>query len=254
MLQYDAHTHTCFSDGKDTIADMLNQAVKLELSAVAITDHFDPNDPKAEISQLDSKMLAAHFAKIKRLAESLPIKVLCGVETTPFPDGKLALDDETAARCDLIITSCHYIPYEGTITVGDYFNDRYWGCFQEVLLAMALGEGTILGHSEDYLPIKAMIEGLNTTFAQRREICREIADRYLDRHFIQKLTVNLKQSGKACELHCETETPRGWVIDYMSRNGVIFSPGSDAHSVRHIGKVQFAFQMAERYGLKLLTL
>ncbi len=251
MKHVDYHTHTTFSDGTGTIREMLAKAAELGLDTIAITDHFDLNDPRPHISNITADALLNHFAEIKEAAHDFSTNVLCGIETTPLPGGKLDITDDVRKSCDLIITSCHYMKYDGIINPGEFFNDRYWEQFKEIVLETALAEGDIFGHVEEYLPIKEMIEGLNTTFAQRREICRSIADRYFDRPFFEKLTDNLKKSGKACELHCETSTPREHVIEYMSRNGIRFTPGSDAHTVNHLGKVDWAYAMAEKYGFTL---
>ncbi len=251
---YDYHVHTDFSDGKNTLDEMLEAAKQAGLEAVAITDHFDPNDPRPSISDLKTELLLEQFAQIRQLSGHGGLRLLRGIETTPLPDGRLDIPEDVMAGLDIVITSCHYIPYEGEMIPGEIFCDPYWQRFQEILLNMAAGEGTVLGHSEEYLPIQPLLQGVKTTFEQRREICRSIADRYMGRPFIEKLTENLLKSGKACELHCATSSPRGWVIEYMARRGVRFSPGSDAHGAAYIGKVEFAFQMAERYGLTLLHL
>ncbi len=46
---YDYHTHTAFSDDSDTpMTDMLDQAVRLGLAEIAVTDHYDPGYPDPE--------------------------------------------------------------------------------------------------------------------------------------------------------------------------------------------------------------
>lgn len=48
-MLFDYHTHSAFSDDSDTpLKDMLDQACRLGLSEIAVTDHFDPGYPDPE--------------------------------------------------------------------------------------------------------------------------------------------------------------------------------------------------------------
>ncbi len=48
-MLYDYHTHSSFSDDSDTpLRDMLDQACRLGVSEIAVTDHFDPGYPDPE--------------------------------------------------------------------------------------------------------------------------------------------------------------------------------------------------------------
>jgi histidinol phosphatase-like PHP family hydrolase len=245
MRKADFHTHTTFSDGHNSIHEVLEAAARASIEVLAITDHFDPNDYRPAIAGLTEPALLDHFRAIREAARNYDLQVLCGVETTPLPDGSLALSPGAITQCEVIITSCHYLPYDGELKPGEFFNDRYWSVYKECMLAMADGAGHILGHCEDYLPIERLIHGLATTYTQRRTICLEIVNRYLDRPYIEKLAANLSRSGKMCELHCATQTPREWVARLLATKGVRFSPGSDAHAADQVGKTEWAYHFAD---------
>ncbi|MHA1257903.1 MAG: PHP domain-containing protein [Promethearchaeota archaeon] len=49
------HTHTIFSDGKNSIKDMVNKALKLGLNYLAITDHFTDSWKSGIITTLNSR-------------------------------------------------------------------------------------------------------------------------------------------------------------------------------------------------------
>ena len=244
MHKADFHTHTTFSDGRNSIREVIEAAAFASIEVLAITDHFDPNDYRPAIAGLTETALLHHFQSIREIARDYDMEVLCGVETTPLPDGTLALSPAVIAQCEVIITSCHYIPYDGELQPGEFFNDRYWSMYKDCMLAMAAGKGHILGHCEDYLPIERFIQGLGTTYPQRRSICLEIVKRYLDRPYIEKLAGNLKKSGKMCELHCATQTPREWAVRMLATEGVRFTPGSDAHAADQVGKTEWAYHSA----------
>lgn len=250
-MKCDYHTHTVFSDGRDTLESMLQGAQEAGLAVMAVTDHFDPNDPKPAIASLREEDLAAHFAHIRSLRETGSVRLLCGIETQPDGRGALPIRGALLRQCDVIVTSCHYLAYEGPLQPGQVMSDAYWDCFRETVLAIAEAPGDILGHCEEYLPIRPLLQGVQTTFAQRRAICREVADRYLHRGYVDALAQRLRARGKACELHCATMSPRPWVIERLAAQGVVFSPGSDAHERACAGQVDFAYRMAEQFGLTL---
>jgi putative hydrolase len=93
-LHYDAHTHTSFSDGKDSVADNIQAGVIAGLECMAITDHN-------WISGLD---MAAYLEAIHVAARSQPISVLAGVEATILDtEGQISLSSETAHDLQLVL-------------------------------------------------------------------------------------------------------------------------------------------------------
>ncbi|TFG01692.1 MAG: PHP domain-containing protein, partial [Promethearchaeota archaeon] len=60
------HTHTVFSDGKNSIKQMVTQAVKLNLNHLAITDHFSDSWKSNVIPTLNSaEKIEDYFIKIE---------------------------------------------------------------------------------------------------------------------------------------------------------------------------------------------
>ncbi|MFZ2538076.1 MAG: PHP domain-containing protein [Oscillospiraceae bacterium] len=246
----DYHIHTTFSDGEKDFKTVIDLAIQKGLTEIALTDHFDPNDESQRNQMATYSDLKEHFDGIRNYAKNKPISVLCGIETCTGFNGELTLQKDVIELCDIIITSPHYIEYEGICEQGDFFNDGYWNAYKQKVLNMASGGGHILGHPEGYLPIKPMgTQG--TTYESRQEICRTICDRYFDKDYIDELSKRLVKSHKACELHGATSTPREWVVKQMAENGVTFSVGSDAHAMNILGKCERAYELIEKYSLKL---
>lgn len=251
MIDY--HTHTNFSDGTNTPAAMVEEAVRRGITQLAVTDHYDLWDPDHCHKNHNPHALAKHFDEVAACAAGKPLRVYCGVETSTGMDGVLRLPPPVLRLCRLIITSVHYLDYNGPVEKGEYFNDGYWAAYKQKLLAQALGAGHVLGHPEAYLPLRPLLED-GTTFEDRLAICAGISQRYFDGAFIDALGDALVQSGKAYELHGVSGTPRQWVVHRLHAKGVRFSIGSDAHSLSKLGCNAQAMDMWREYGLKVLEL
>lgn len=250
MLDY--HVHTSFSDGEADVETVVRLAKERGVERLAITDHFDPFDPGPSLRRVThtAQALSDHFARIRSAAAAAGVDVYCGIETCTGPDGRLRLPEGVRELCDIVITSPHYVDYEGPLERGNYFTDGYWAAYKRLLLAQAAGEGDVLGHPEGYLPLGPLLAD-GTTYEGRKQICAAVCERYLDAAFIAKLADALCASGKACELHGATQTPRERTIRLLAQKGVAFSPGSDAHALNLLGQNGRALELAQRLSLRL---
>jgi len=91
---HDAHTHTTFSDGRNSVAEMVQMAEAVGLEALAITDHVRP----------DTSDLDLRIAEIRRAGEGSPVVVLPGAEV-PIMDasGRLGIGPSQADRLGLVL-------------------------------------------------------------------------------------------------------------------------------------------------------
>ncbi|MCD6361556.1 MAG: PHP domain-containing protein [Armatimonadetes bacterium] len=91
---HDAHTHTTFSDGRNTVAEMVQAAEAVGLEALAITDHVRP----------DTTDLDRHIAEIERVGEGSPVVVLPGAEA-PIMDttGRLGIGPSQVESLSLVL-------------------------------------------------------------------------------------------------------------------------------------------------------
>ena len=249
-MKIDWHVHSTFSDGADTVIALLEKAQSLRLESIAITDHFDPHDKELVNRAATEKDILKHFESIRALAASYPFEVFCGIETCSDANGTLLIDNNVLQCADIVITSPHYIEYEGQLTQGELMNDAFWAAYKQKVLKMAAGPGDVLGHAEAYLPFKPMLPPIST-FEERLQFSREIVDTYFDEEYIHLLGQALLSSGKAYELHGMSNSPRLWVIQHLHKMGVSFSIGSDAHSASNLGCNRRAWQIAEEMQLKI---
>jgi DNA polymerase (family X) len=104
-LQGDLHVHTDASDGRDTLARMVEAARLRQLRYLAITDH---GQHLGIVHGLDAGRLARQADAIDALNEKLTgIVVLKGAEVDILEDGSLALPDAVLARLDVVVIAIH---------------------------------------------------------------------------------------------------------------------------------------------------
>lgn len=247
----DWHTHSTFSDGELPVAEVMQVAAELGLESIAVTDHWDPADESLANRGLPESVLLEHLEAIRSAAREAGVVAFAGIETCAGADGRLPVSPQALAACDLVITSPHYFPYAGAPEKGDYFDRAYWEAYKEAVLVQAAAPGDVLGHPEGYLPLKPLLEA-GTTYEGRQAICRDIADLYFDDAWVDALGRRLAASGKACELHGATCTPRLRVVRRLRDLGVRFSVGSDAHARDLFGRNERALRLVRELGLTLI--
>ncbi len=98
-LRGDLHTHTRWSDGRNTVEEMASAARERGYAYLAICDHSH---------RLRDGALEAQAEEIESVAERVkPLKLLKGVEVNIRPDGSLDMDDDTLAGRDWVVASLH---------------------------------------------------------------------------------------------------------------------------------------------------
>jgi DNA polymerase (family 10) len=95
QIKGDLHSHTTYSDGRDSLEQMALAARERGYAYLAITDH-----PRGSLAEQD--------LEIDALNERLkPFKVLKGIEVNIRIDGSLSLPDDVLADRDWVIASLH---------------------------------------------------------------------------------------------------------------------------------------------------
>lgn len=104
-IRGDLHVHTRASDGKSTLAEMVEAAKARGYGYVGISDH----SKHATVAHgLDAGRLSAQIDEIDRLNAARPgIRVLKSCEVDILRDGKLDLPNAILARLDFVIGAIH---------------------------------------------------------------------------------------------------------------------------------------------------
>jgi DNA polymerase (family 10) len=98
-LRGDLHTHTTWSDGKDSLEAMATRAVERGYAYYAVCDHSH---------RLREGRLARQAEEIERLNECMPLRILKGIEVNIRAGGDLDVADEDLAGCDWVVASVHH--------------------------------------------------------------------------------------------------------------------------------------------------
>ena len=98
-LRGDLHTHTTWSDGKDSLEEMVAAAQARGYAYYAICDHSQ---------RLRGELLHQQAEQIDELNERVaPFRILKGIEVNIRPDGTLDVSEEELATRDWVVASVH---------------------------------------------------------------------------------------------------------------------------------------------------
>jgi DNA polymerase (family 10) len=98
-IRGDLHTHTTWSDGKDSLENMVAAAIARGYAYYAICDHSQ---------RLRGELLFQQSEQIDALNEIVaPFRILKGIEVNVRPDGTLDVSEEELATRDWVVASVH---------------------------------------------------------------------------------------------------------------------------------------------------
>ena len=103
-LRGDLHTHTDWSDGRESVETMVRAAADRGAEYHAVTDHATGPGMVGGVGLSDDE-LRDQVATIEDLDFSIP--VLTGVETNIDADGDLSTGDDVLAELDVVVASPH---------------------------------------------------------------------------------------------------------------------------------------------------
>ncbi|WP_430784916.1 DNA polymerase/3'-5' exonuclease PolX [Virgibacillus flavescens] len=104
-IRGDLHMHTTWSDGAQSLEEMVNQAREIGYDYIAITDH---SKFLRVANGLDETKLRKQRSEIERINDKYDdIHVFAGVEMDILPDGSLDFDNEFLKEMDFVIGAIH---------------------------------------------------------------------------------------------------------------------------------------------------
>ena len=104
-IRGDLHMHSAWSDGRDTIEEMVFASQQLGYEYVAITDHSERSLASRQLAAADIGRQRAEVEKVR--ARVKRVQVLHGIEVDIMHDGSLDFDDDQLAGFDIVLASLH---------------------------------------------------------------------------------------------------------------------------------------------------
>ncbi len=205
--------HTTYTDGKNSLTEMVQAARDHGYRYAAITDH---SKHVAMAGGLDSVRLRAQLKEIDRLNATLKnFIILKGIEVDILEDGRLDLPDDVLRELDLTVCSIHY-----------KFNLTSKQQTERILRAMDNRYFTILGHPTG----------------------RIINDRQPYQIDVERVLAAAKERG--CIMEINGQPDRLDLNDFYCRSAKTAGVGcvlnTDAHFTHHLGFMRFAVAQARR--------
>ena len=212
-LRGDLHAHTDWSDGRNTLQDMVAAAKAEGLEYFAITDH---SVSSTVANGLDRERLLEQVARVRELdAEVEGITLLVGSEVDIRRYGELDYPDEVLAQLDIVVASVH-----------SHFTLSEAEMTQRIVRAIENPFVNIIGHPTGRLRGRRPMYPLNI-----EEIIEAAAEHQ---------TV-LEINGSPSRLDLDPEFVR-----MAKKAGVLLAVNTDAHDIGLFARRQFGLNVARR--------
>lgn len=211
------HNHTTESDGRSSLAELIEVARDLGLSYLGIADH---SKSSFQANGLDEERLLAQSAAIRTLDASLDdIDLYAGNEVDILRDGTLDFADETLAQLDYVVASVHAS-----------FNLPEKEMTSRLIKAMENPHVTMLGHLSGRLLLRR--------------------DPYAVNH--EKVIDCAAETGTVIELNC---SPKRMDMDWRwwrraRDKGVKCALNPDAHHASGLQNLHFGIRVARKGWLR----
>lgn len=223
------HTHTVFSDGKNTVEEMVKQAINLGFSSIGISDHSETD---CDLSYcMRSRDYEKYFAEINRVKNlySDKIDVLTGME--------LDYCSEIDRRnFDYIISSVHYLIEKGNVYAIDHARDIQLDCinncfsgdqnafaekyYQTVIQNVRKNRPDIVGHI-DVITKYGVIDEQDEKY---KEIALSAVDEVMK--YCRVIEINTGAIFRKCRT---VPYPNPYILKRISENGGGVTINGDSH-------------------------
>lgn len=258
MQKFSLHTHTNslgIFDGQHSIEEMIEQAEKVGLEEIGISNHFCYH-PNAECLipilfndyQTMQKAISTNVDMIHRAADKSNIKVYAGLEVDFFPSNQWRTDFEKLLKTvdvDYLIGSFHFLRNKDESKVWNMYCykqctpapsieeqrqclDNYW---DNVVMEIESGYFDFIAHPDVYQNFPALKDLIDPTEGQWKVI------EALDKH---KHPYELNTSGWPKR---GMQNPATWMLKELAQRNVPIVISDDAHHRDRIGE---GFERAEQ--------
>lgn len=210
------HVHTTFSDGRNTVLEMLTAARDRGLTYVGLSDHSKTAAYAGGLTEAQLKLQQAEIAKQERAVA--PMRVFRGTEADILADGSIDYDRDTLATFDFVVASIH-----------SRFGMTKEEMTERILRALDNPFVTFLGHLTGRLLLSR--DGYTMDF-----------DRVFDRAAERGVMIEINGNPRRLDIDWR-------LIGRALDRGVRFSIHPDAHSIAEYGALRSGIWAARKAGL-----
>lgn len=212
-IRGDLHMHTTWSDGAQSLEEMVNQARSKGYEYIAITDH---SKFLKVADGLDEERLRRQREEIAKLNEKYAdIHIFAGVEMDILPDGTLDFSDDFLQELDFVIASIHSSFSQSQ----DVIMERLYHALENPYVSLiAHPTGRLIGRRDGYNPD------------------------------MEKLIQKAKETNTALEVNANPnrlDLNAKW-IRHAQETGVPLAINTDAHSYQMLEHMKYGIGTARR--------
>ncbi len=210
------HFHTTWSDGSNTLGEMVSEGMKLGFDYFAVCDH---SKTAAYAGGLREERVLLQDKEIKQLRKTLNVTLFHGVESDIVTDGSLDYPDDFLDHFDFIVASVH-----------SQFNLSEEDMTRRIIKAVEHPRTNVLGHPTGRLLLSR--DGYNVSMQKVIDACAA-----------NKTAIEINAHPHRLDLDWR------W-IPYALEKGCLFSINADAHSAEAIALTRYGIMIAKKGGLR----
>lgn len=260
MIKTNYHTHTEFCDGKESISEIAEEAIKKGFTILGFSSHSA--FPFASDWHIAPKEIQKYMNEVRSAKEKYRehLKILCGFEADFIPKiTKPSLsDDYSSLKPDFLIGSVHYLlTDEGNFTVDDTTEnvkrgiEKFYGnngkkCVQDYFEAeremLKTSDFTILGHADLIRKRNGKLNFFSENETWYRKEIKETAKEIAKRGVIVEINTGAISRGAMDDVY-----PSGEFLSILNELKVPVTISSDSHEKENL---DFAFDRALKAAIK----
>jgi len=210
------HWHTTYSDGRDTLETMLNEAVKLNFQFIAVCDH---SKSAAYANGLKEDRILLQREHLNKIQDQYKIKLFQGIESDILADGSLDYPQDFLSNFDFVVASIH-----------SRFNMDEKEMTARIIKAVENPFTDLLGHPSGRLLLSREPYKINT-------------EKIIDACVANKVAIEINAHPKRLDLDWR------WIY-YARDKGCLFSINADAHSTSEISYLKYGVMIGRKAGLR----
>ena len=212
-IKGDFHIHSNWSDGVNSIEELIVEAKNLEYEYIVVTDHTLIGKSKYEMKVKD---FFRRNEEIEKLSKKYGFKVLKGIEVDINPDGSFDYPEEVLSKADFVLGAIHFDYGEGV--------EKRWDLFKKLV------ENPFV-HAIAH-PVESI--GFENWIKRGEEIA----------HIVEK-------SGKILELNLTPHRLKenDMIIEYTRDKDIFYTFGTDSHYKKQLLFMVFSRMFLEKLNL-----